>query len=158
HKMALPLGHALALTATADLFVGVDSCFLHAADLARVPSVGLFFATEPHEFGTQWSHHRHLEVANPATLNAKVVTSALEALGSDKRPRSYQPSWVETGRSSRAAKVSEEVKVWPAIAGRICRDRWISSVGLGTARFCFDRETACHQVVEKMLALGCNVI
>lgn len=47
----LPLGVALALVESADLFLGVDSCMLHAADFFRIPSVGLFGASNPVEFG-----------------------------------------------------------------------------------------------------------
>lgn len=38
----LRLGVALALVSLSDLFLGVDSCMLHMADLCRVPGVGLF--------------------------------------------------------------------------------------------------------------------
>jgi ADP-heptose:LPS heptosyltransferase len=44
----------------ADLFLGVDSLFLHAADLFRVPSVGLFGPTACEEWGFRvtptWRH------------------------------------------------------------------------------------------------------
>lgn len=39
----------LAMLPRCDLFLGVDSCFLHAADLFRLPAVGLFGASP-----TQW--------------------------------------------------------------------------------------------------------
>jgi ADP-heptose:LPS heptosyltransferase len=45
------LPRALAATQAADLFVGVDSCFLHAADAAGVPAVALFGPTDPQEWG-----------------------------------------------------------------------------------------------------------
>jgi hypothetical protein len=53
--LGLPLKCSLALMSVADLFLGVDSCMLHAADLARVPSVGLFGPTLAKEFGLFFS-------------------------------------------------------------------------------------------------------
>ena len=47
----LPLDVTIGLIAMSDLFVGVDSFALHAADLHRVPGVGLFGPTAPGEFG-----------------------------------------------------------------------------------------------------------
>lgn len=49
HK--LKLAPSWYLVGSADLFLGVDSCFLHAADFSRVPSVGLFGPTNHKEFG-----------------------------------------------------------------------------------------------------------
>ena len=51
----LRLERALALVGLADMFLGVDSCMLHAADLFRVPSVGLFGDSSPLEFGFRFS-------------------------------------------------------------------------------------------------------
>ncbi len=51
----LPLAVSLALAERADLFVGVDSCVLHAADLAGVPCVGLFGASDPVEWGLRFT-------------------------------------------------------------------------------------------------------
>lgn len=51
HCGELVLPTAFELVRRVDAFVGVDSCFLHAADLWRVPGVGLFGATDVHEFG-----------------------------------------------------------------------------------------------------------
>jgi hypothetical protein len=56
----LPLSVAIALVQYADLFIGIDSCFLHAADLYRVPGVGLFGPTDAHEFGFRFAPHRHV--------------------------------------------------------------------------------------------------
>jgi ADP-heptose:LPS heptosyltransferase len=41
----LPLGTAMSLTASSHLFLGVDSCMLHVADLSKIPGVGLFGPT-----------------------------------------------------------------------------------------------------------------
>ena len=56
----LPLTVSLALAQQADLFVGIDSCVLHAADLAGVPCVGLFGATDPVEWGLRFTARRAL--------------------------------------------------------------------------------------------------
>jgi hypothetical protein len=59
--LELPLAVSLAITAQADLFLGVDSCFLHMADLSRVPGVGLFGATNSAEWGFRFGPHEHIE-------------------------------------------------------------------------------------------------
>ena len=46
---------ALAMLSHADLFLGIDSCFLHAADLFRLPGVALFGPTEPRQWGFRFS-------------------------------------------------------------------------------------------------------
>jgi ADP-heptose:LPS heptosyltransferase len=56
----LPFLSSLALLARADLFAGIDSCLLHAADLFRVPGVGIFGPTSPAEFGFLFARHRHV--------------------------------------------------------------------------------------------------
>jgi ADP-heptose:LPS heptosyltransferase len=76
----LPLGHAMALLSEADMFLGVDSCMLHAADLFRVPGVGLFGTTEPHEFGFRFGPHRH--VVSDGRMAGIGVAAVARALGS----------------------------------------------------------------------------
>lgn len=57
----LGLESAMHIVSRCHAFLGVDSCMLHAADLADVPGVLLFGPhTEPSEFGYFWSHGRHL--------------------------------------------------------------------------------------------------
>jgi ADP-heptose:LPS heptosyltransferase len=56
HGTVLHLGNdsifeGLAVAARSRLFFGVDSCFLHAADMYGVPGVGVFRSTDPAEFG-----------------------------------------------------------------------------------------------------------
>jgi len=47
-----PLYAAMAAVAESDLFIGCDSCMLHAADFSRVPGIAIFtLATLPEEFG-----------------------------------------------------------------------------------------------------------
>lgn len=48
---------AMAILKHADVFLGIDSCFLHAADLFRIPAIGLFGPTSPHEWGFRFSPH-----------------------------------------------------------------------------------------------------
>ena len=51
----------LAVMRHADLFLGIDSCFLHAADLFRMPGLALFGPTSPRQFGFRLSPHgRHI--------------------------------------------------------------------------------------------------
>lgn len=55
-----PLATAFALVGESDLFLGVDSCMLHAADLFRVPGVGLFGPTDYRVFGFRFGSHQHV--------------------------------------------------------------------------------------------------
>jgi ADP-heptose:LPS heptosyltransferase len=61
-RSGLPLGSALALVGAANLFAGVDSSLLHAADLYRVAGVGLFGPTEPGRWGFRFAPHHHFVV------------------------------------------------------------------------------------------------
>jgi ADP-heptose:LPS heptosyltransferase len=45
----------LALIARADIFIGIDSVGLHAADLWGIPAIGLFGPTRPEEWGFRFS-------------------------------------------------------------------------------------------------------
>ncbi len=49
------LASSMCMVAQASIFLGVDSCFLHAADLLRIPAVGLFGPTHPSAFGFRFS-------------------------------------------------------------------------------------------------------
>src|SRR5579863_1803465 len=49
------LQQSMAIAASADVFIGVDSCMLHVADLARRPGVGLFSPTDPRRVGFRFS-------------------------------------------------------------------------------------------------------
>ncbi|HSE20164.1 MAG TPA: glycosyltransferase family 9 protein, partial [Pyrinomonadaceae bacterium] len=60
--LTLPLDACFALLRESDLFLGIDSCHLHAADLWRVPGVGLFGPTTSRRWGYKFSSsHRHLQ-------------------------------------------------------------------------------------------------
>ncbi len=76
----LPLAISLALVGQADLFLGVDSCLLHAADLFRVPGVGLFGqAGKAAEFGFRFGPHRHVcGSGSMASIEVGEVLGALE--------------------------------------------------------------------------------
>lgn len=77
----LPLPTAIALLGFADLFLGVDSCFLHAADLYRVPGVGLFGPTSSAEFGFRFGPHRHIDGGGSMTaIELADVLAALDSL------------------------------------------------------------------------------
>jgi ADP-heptose:LPS heptosyltransferase len=77
----LPLSYAMALVAASDLFLGVDSCMLHAADFHRVPGVGLFGPTSPRRWGFRFGPHRHVAVAGAIDqIGTAEVLAALESL------------------------------------------------------------------------------
>lgn len=75
-----PLDLAMSLVAHADLFVGIDSCMLHAADLARVPGVGLFGPTRAATWGFRFGPHRHIDLKTMADITVEEVLSAMEDL------------------------------------------------------------------------------
>ena len=76
----LPLPSDFCLVGECDLFLGVDSCMLHAADLYRVPGVGLFGPTSYRQWGFRFSRSRH--VCGDGTMEAIKVEEVLEALES----------------------------------------------------------------------------
>lgn len=77
----LPLAVSLAVVSQSDLFTGVDSCMLHAADSFRVPGVGLFGPTRSAEFGFRFSDHRHVSSCSGMTLlSPEAVLDAIEEL------------------------------------------------------------------------------
>lgn len=51
NKIGEPLEVSLDFVGLADVFIGIDSCMLHAADFGRVPSIGLFGGTTVKEWG-----------------------------------------------------------------------------------------------------------
>ena len=71
----LPLTVNYEIAAMADLFVGVDSCMLHAADLCRVPSVGIMtHGYWPANFGMRFADGECLAGANPpADISTEAV-------------------------------------------------------------------------------------
>jgi len=77
----LPLATSALLVASSDLFIGIDSVMLHAADLFRVPGVGIFGPTSPDEWGFRWSPHRHVcSGGRMSTLSETKVFQAVERL------------------------------------------------------------------------------
>jgi ADP-heptose:LPS heptosyltransferase len=78
--LGLPLDLAVGLVASADLFLGIDSSMLHAADLARVPGVGLFGPTRAAMWGFRFAPHRHVDMGTMAEIAVEQVLSAMEDL------------------------------------------------------------------------------
>jgi len=79
--LGLPLLDTMALVGSADLFLGVDSCMLHAADLFRVPGVGLFGPTNSTEYGFLFAPHRHLDAqGSMRAISVPAVRDALESV------------------------------------------------------------------------------
>jgi ADP-heptose:LPS heptosyltransferase len=79
-QLGLPLDLTMGLVANADVFVGIDSSMLHAADLARVPGVGLFGPTRAATWGFRFAPHRHVEMTTMADITVAEVLSAMEDL------------------------------------------------------------------------------
>lgn len=93
--LGLPLDLAMGLVAEADLFLGIDSCMLHAADLARTPGVGLFGPTRAATWGFRFGPHRHVEGRTMADITVDEVLSATlqlaETLRGDGLPNVVEP-------------------------------------------------------------------
>lgn len=86
--LGLPLDTTLALVGQSDFFLGVDSCMLHAADLHRIPGVGLFGPTDCREFGFRFAPHRHVSSGTSMEgIAVDVVLDALESLVGDHPDR-----------------------------------------------------------------------
>jgi Glycosyltransferase family 9 (heptosyltransferase) len=73
----IPLGLSFALLSIADLFLGVDSCMLHAADLFRVPGVGIFGPTNPQKWGFRFTPHRYVTSDSITSITPEQVIDAL---------------------------------------------------------------------------------
>jgi ADP-heptose:LPS heptosyltransferase len=68
----------LALMRYVDLFLGVDSCFLHAADLYRIPGVALFGPTPAWQKGFRFSTRtRHVSAPSMDGIGREAVLEAL---------------------------------------------------------------------------------
>jgi len=76
----LPLDACFALLRDSQLFLGVDVCHLHAADLFRVPGVALFGASTSRRWGYKFCKHRHLQ--SSGNMNEIGVDDVYEALSS----------------------------------------------------------------------------
>ncbi|TWI60263.1 ADP-heptose:LPS heptosyltransferase [Bradyrhizobium huanghuaihaiense] len=76
----LPFDLAAYLVSRMNLFIGVDSCFLHVCDLCRVPGVGLFGPTESKLWGFRFSTHVHICSRSLAQMEAGHVIEAASGL------------------------------------------------------------------------------
>jgi len=95
---------AMALVGEADLFLGVDSCMLHAADLYRVPGVGLFGPTSPRQWGFRFGPHRH--VWSRGAMDAIREDEVLDALESLCEETAERPE--DAGRTPRPSVAGEK--------------------------------------------------
>ena len=77
----LSLASSCCLVAESDLFIGIDSCMLHVADLARVPGVGLFGPTNAKEFGFYIGPHIMIQAdGSMEKIEVDMVAEALKQL------------------------------------------------------------------------------
>jgi len=76
----IPLELSFALLSVADLFLGVDSCMLHAADLFRVPGVGIFGPTNTQKWGFRFAPHKHITSDSITSITSQQVFDALMCL------------------------------------------------------------------------------
>ncbi|OBH13992.1 hypothetical protein A9X03_23715 [Mycobacterium sp. E1715] len=82
--LGLPLDLTMAMVANADLFLGVDSSMLHAADLARVPGVGLFGPTRAATWGFRFGPHRHVDARTMAEVTVGDALDAMNDLADER--------------------------------------------------------------------------
>lgn len=68
-KLKTTFKFAWSLVARSDIFVGVDSVFLHIADLYRRPSIGLFGPTSPNNWGLKISPLRFNILSKSLTMD-----------------------------------------------------------------------------------------
>jgi len=74
----LSLPSSCCLVAESDFFIGIDSCMLHVADMARVPGVGLFGPTSAKEFGFYIGPHIMIQAdGSMDKIGIDMVTEAL---------------------------------------------------------------------------------
>ena len=73
----LYLPTAAHLISQCDLFLGVDSCFLHAADLYRVPGVTLFGPTQADEWGYRFGRGCAIQAAEMVDISVERVLDGL---------------------------------------------------------------------------------
>ena len=85
-----PREAALALVGRADLFLGVDSCFLRAADLCATPGVALFGPTRPAQSGYRLAPAGR-DVDGRGSLLAISSDQVLQALIDAGAPQSELP-------------------------------------------------------------------
>ena len=76
----LPLSCACAVVASADLFLGIDSCMLHVADFARTPGVGIFGPTNSAEFGFRVGPNITLQARATEDTSESEVLDAMNAM------------------------------------------------------------------------------
>jgi ADP-heptose:LPS heptosyltransferase len=81
-RISLPF--FLALIAQADIFLGVDSFGLHAADLWGIPAIGLFGPTSPEEWGFRFSG-KGIHVYGRGSMHNISVEDVLSAFNSLSR-------------------------------------------------------------------------
>lgn len=96
YRLNLPA--SLYFVASADFFLGVDSCCLHAADFSRVPSVGLFGPTNHKEFGFKIAPNITIQAdGSMMSIEVEHVLSALENIVS--KPNQFAVCYSERKNS-----------------------------------------------------------
>lgn len=69
---------SISLLSKANLFLGIDSCCLHFADIFRVPSIGLYGPSSHDLYGFQFTKHKYI-LGNGSMENIE-IEMVLEAL------------------------------------------------------------------------------
>lgn len=128
---------ALAIAGHADLFLGVDSSFLHAADLFRTPGVALFGPTKPEHWGFRLSpRHRHVAAESMDRVREDDVLAALDGLAGEVEDGSVS-RLPAPGRGPRSGASAE---TRPDVAEAAGIDGWMSEAELawlaGVAKGC----------------------
>ena len=85
------LGQLAALLSRCIGFVGNDSAPMHIAAAVGVPTVGLFFASDPMRFGPRGAHASALRASSPHALDASAALEELNRLIREARAGSPAP-------------------------------------------------------------------
>jgi len=94
----LPLSLAAYLVSRMSFFVGVDSCFLHVADICRVPGVGLFGPTCWKDFGFRFTPCVHIQSTSVDGINGREVAAAIHSLRRTEGQRNVRIASPELAR------------------------------------------------------------
>jgi len=117
----LPLSTSLALISIADWFIGVDSCMLHAADLFRIPAVGLFGPTNAEKWGFRFTKGHHVQGdLTMDSIGVDRVVLAFERLLSCSSSTLVCPQ-LDAGKPGRGLS-TEASRFWPPTGADIMVD------------------------------------
>jgi hypothetical protein len=76
----LSLDLTFGIIGISDIFIGIDSCMLHVADLYRIPCVGIFGPTDPQKWGLRFTVHEYLFAEKISQTNKNYIVDLINQL------------------------------------------------------------------------------